>query len=104
MSTEGRFVINWSRAPWRFAEYRSKKKTMSFRKASNNLRAALLNGYTGAKEYKECQKVNDKGYIIERQFKMPARVFKSLFPDVQCTDDCSEQQTSRSAFEVCRYK
>ncbi|XP_068728190.1 uncharacterized protein [Montipora capricornis] len=83
----GRYVLNWSRALDRYADYKARKnphfksKNLSRRKASNGLRSALLNFYKkeGAKEYKEFKKVNDKDEVVERQFQMPPRVFESLF-------------------------
>ena len=91
----GSFAINWLRAPMRYhADFKSRNDNISSRKAGNTLRSALLNFYEkeGAKEYKECKKLNDKGKIIERQFQMPPRIFELLFGSV--ADDGSEQGTS----------
>lgn len=110
VNKEGRYVINWSRALDCYTKYKSKKnpqfknKKICRRKASNGLRAALLNFYKkeGAKEYKESKKVNDKDEVVERQFQMPPRVFESLFGEVQRTDDSEqeEQETSSLVSEV----
>ena len=106
---KGRYVINWSRALTCYHDYKSKRnpqyksKNINRRKASNGLRAALLNFYKteGAKEYKDRKKVNEKGEVVERQFQMPPRVFESLFgSNVQLSDDSSEQETSSIASEV----
>ncbi len=87
----------------RYADYKSKDKNISKRKASNNLRSALLNFYEkeGAKEYKEGQKKNKKGEIIERQFQMPPRIFEELFgSDLSPSDDDSQQKTDSIVSEV----
>ena len=108
VNKKGRYVINWSRALTCYADYKSRKnpkfrsQKIDRRKESNGLRAALLNFYKddGAKEYKDCRKVNDKCEVIERQFQMPPRVFKSLFgSEIQLTDD-SEHETSSITSEV----
>ncbi|XP_022800846.1 uncharacterized protein LOC111338609 isoform X1 [Stylophora pistillata] len=105
---KGRYVLNWSRTLERYAIYKSKKtphfksKNINRRKASNGLRAALLNIYKkdGAKEYKESKKVNDKDEVIERQFQMPPKVFQSLFGSkVELSDD-SDHETSSTSSEV----
>ena len=78
VNKKGRYVLNWSRTLERYAIYKSKKnpqfksKNINRRKASNGLRAALLNIYKkdGAKEYKESKKVNDKDEVIERQIRL----------------------------------
>ena len=106
---KGRYVINWSRALKCYHDYKSKRnpqyksKNINRRKASNGLRAALLNFYKkeGAKEYKDCKKVNGKDEVVERQFQMPPRVFESLFgSNVQLSDDSSEHVTSSIVSEV----
>ena len=106
---KGRYVINWSRALECYHDYKSKRnpqynsKNIDRRKASNGLRGALLNSYKneGAKEYKDCKKVNEKDEVVERQFQMPPRVFESLFgSDVQLSDDSSEHETSSIVSEV----
>ena len=110
VNQKGRFVIKWSRALDRYADYKSKKnsqfksKKFNRRKASNGLRSALLNFYKkeGAKEYKESKQVNEKDEVVERQFQMPPRVFASLFGGVQQTEKSEEdrQETSSSVSEV----
>ena len=110
---KGRFVINWSRALDRYADYKSKKnpqfkcKKYNRRTASNGLRSALLNFYKkeGAKEYKESKQVNAKDEVVERQFQMPPRVFASLFGEVQLTEKSEQdrQETSSTASEVHLY-
>ena len=99
---KGRYVVNWSRALKCYRDYKSKRnpqyksKNIDRRKASNGLRAALLNFYKedGAKEYKDCKKVNENNEVIERQFQMPRRVFESLFgSDVQLSNGSSEHET-----------
>ncbi|KAJ7383811.1 hypothetical protein OS493_025683 [Desmophyllum pertusum] len=95
VNKEGRYVVNWSRALTSYADYKSKKnpqfknKNISRRKQAMVLRAALLNFYKkdGAKEYKDCKKVNDKDEVIERQFQMPPQ-------------DDSEHETSSIASEA----
>ena len=108
VNKKGRYVLNWSRTLERYAIYKSKKnpqfksKNINRRKASNGLRAALLNIYKkdGAKEYKESKKVNDKDEVIERQFQMPPQVFQSLFGSkVELSDD-SDHETSSTSSEV----
>ena len=108
VNKKGRYVLNWSRTLERYAIYKSKKnpqfksKNINRRKASNGLRAALLNIYKkdGAKEYKESKKINDKDEVIERQFQMPPKVFQSLFGSkVELSDD-SDQKTSSTSSEV----
>ena len=108
VNKKGRYVLNWSRTLERYAIYKSKKnpqfksKSINRRKASNGLRAALLNIYKkdGAKEYKGSKKVNDKEEVIERQFQMPSKVFQSLFGSkVELSDD-SDQKTSSTSSEV----
>ena len=105
---KGRYVLNWSSALKRYALYKSKKnpqfksKNISRRKASNGLRAALLNFYKkdGAKEYKGKRKCNDKNEVIKRQFQMPSKVFQSLFGSkVELSDD-SDHETSSTSSEV----
>ena len=106
---KGRYVINWPRALECHQDYKSKRnrqyksKNINRRKASNGLRAALLNFYKkeGAREYTDCKKVNGKNEVIERQFQMPPRVFESLFgSDVQLSNDSSEHETSSIVSEV----
>ena len=108
VNKKGRYVLNWSRTLERYAIYKSKKnpqfksKNINRRKASNGLRAALLNIYKkdGAKEYKESKKINDKDEVIERQFQMPPKVFQSLFGSkVELSDD-SDHETSSTSSEV----
>ena len=108
VNKKGRYVLNWSRTLERYAIYKSKKnpqfksKNINRRKASNGLRAALLNIYKkdGAKEYKESKKLNNKDEVIERQFQMPSKVFHSLFGSkVELSDD-SDQKTSSTSSEV----
>ncbi|XP_078354175.1 uncharacterized protein LOC144638793 isoform X1 [Oculina patagonica] len=109
VNKKGRYVINWSSALKCYTDYKSRRnpqfkgKNINRRKASNGLRAALLNFYKkeGAKEYKDCKKVNDKDEVIERQFQMPPRVFESMFGSVvQLSDDGSEHETSSISSEV----
>ena len=108
VNKKGRYVLNWSRTLERYAIYKSKKnpqfksKNINRRKASNGLRAALLNIYKkdGAKEYKESKKINDKDEVIERQFQMPPKVFQSLFGSkVELSDD-SDHETCSTSSEV----
>ena len=108
VNKKGRYVLNWSSTLERYAIYKSKKnpqfksKNINRRKASNGLRAALLNIYKkdGAKEYKESKKINDKDEVIERQFQMPPKVFQSLFGSkVELSDD-SDHETSSTSSEV----
>ena len=108
VNKKGRYVLNWSRTLERYAIYKSKKnpqfksKNINRRKASNGLRAALLNIYKkdGAKEYKESKKINDKDEVIERQFQMPPQVFQSLFGSkVELSDD-RDHETSSTSSEV----
>ena len=108
VNSEGRFAVNWPRALECYEEYKSSKnpaktksRNINKRKASNGLRAALLNFYKkeGAKEFNECKKFNEKNEVIERQFQMPPRVFKTLFEDSQFTED-SEQDSSSLMSEV----
>ena len=98
----GHFAIDWSQAPMLYhSEFRKRTDNISSRKASNNLRSALLNEKKGAKEYPQYQKRNEKGKIIERQFQMPPEKLKSLFGiDMLFTDDGIEQETASVASEV----
>ncbi|XP_078354261.1 uncharacterized protein LOC144638846 [Oculina patagonica] len=100
VDNQGRFGINWKTSPERYADYKSKDKNISKRKASNTLRSALLNFYEkeGAKEFRDGQKKNEKGEIIERQFQMPPRIFEELFG----SDDGTEQETESIELEVCK--
>ncbi|XP_078354245.1 uncharacterized protein LOC144638836 isoform X1 [Oculina patagonica] len=102
----GRFAINWASAPMHYhTDFKSRTDNISDKKASNNLRSALLNSYEkeGAKEYKESHKKNEKGEIIERQFQMPPRILKSLFgSEVSLTDYDSKQETDNISSEVCK--
>ena len=109
VNKEGRYVINWSRALKCYHDYKSKRnpqyksKNISRRKASNGLRAALLNFYKkeGEKEYNDGKRVNENNEVVERQFQMPPRVFESLFgSNVQLSDDGSEHETSSIISEV----
>lgn len=109
VDNKGRYVINWSRALKCYNDYKSKRnpqyksKNISRRKASNGLRAALLNFYKkeGAKEYDDGKRVNKNNEVVERQFQMPPRVFESLFgSNVQLSDDGSEHETSSIISEV----
>ena len=106
---KGRYVINWSRALKCYHDYKSKRnpqyksKNISRRKASNGLRAALLNFYKkeGAKEYNDGKRVNENNEVVERQFQMPTKLFKLLFgSDAQLSDDSSEYETSSVVSEV----
>ena len=108
VNKKGRYVLNWSIALKHYAIYKSKKnpqfksKNINRRKASNSLRAALLNIYKkdGAKEYKGSRKRDNKDKIIKRQFQMPSKVFQSLFGSkVELSDD-SDQKTSSTSSEV----
>ena len=108
LKKKGRYVLNWSSALKRYAIYKSNKnplfksKKINRKKASNSLRAAMLNIYKkdGAKEYKKKRKFNDKGEVIKRQFQMPSKVFQSLFGSkVELSDD-SDQKTSSTSSEV----
>ena len=100
VNKEGRYVVNWSRALDCFTDYKTKKnpqfksKAVSRRKNSNGFRSALLNYYSkeGAKEYKDAKKVNENDEVVERQFQMPPRLFKSMFRDVgpTVTEDSDE--------------
>ena len=108
VNKKGRYVLNWSRTLERYAIYKSKKnpqfksKNINRRKASNGLRAALLNIYKkdGAKEYKESKKINDKDEVIERQFQMPPKVFQSLFGSKLELSDDSDHETRSTSSEV----
>ena len=109
VNNKGRYLINWPRALECYVSYKSKRnpqykgKNINRRKASNGLRAGLLNFYKkeGATEYRDCRKLNKKDEVVERQFQMPSRVFESLFgSDVQLPDDSSEHETSSIASEV----
>ena len=109
VDNKGRYAINWSRALKCYHDYKSKRnpqynsKNITRRKASNGLRAALLNSYKkeGAKEYKDCKKVNENDEVVERQFQMPHRVFESLFgSDVQLSNDSSEYEPCSTISEV----
>ena len=100
VNKKGRFVVNWSRALDCFTDYKAKKnpqfksKAVSRRKISNGFRSALLNYYKkeGAKEYKDAKKVNENDEVVERQFQMPPRLFKSMFREAAptITEDSEE--------------
>ena len=99
VNNSGRYVLDWSRALDRYADYEAKKNPL-FKstnqgrgKASKRLRKALLNVHKkdGAKEYMESKKVNEKGQVVERQLQMPPRVFESLFRNAELSDSGQEQ-------------
>lgn len=102
LDREGNYVINWSRALDRYTDYKARKnphlqrKNLTRRENSNGLRSALLNCYKddGAVEYLQLKKVNKKGEVVERQFRMPDRVFESLFArtDLSKLLNSSEEQ------------
>ncbi|XP_068726166.1 uncharacterized protein [Montipora capricornis] len=95
----GRYGLNWCRALDCYADYKARKKpqfkskNLTRQKLSNHLRSALLNFYKkdGAKEYMESKKVNNKNEVVERQFQMPSKLFKSFFGSTVPSDE-SEQQ------------
>lgn len=100
VNNSGRYIVrDWSRALDCYADYKAKKNPLFKRtnqsrgKASNRLRAALLNAYKedGAKEYMESKKVNEKNQVVERQFQMPSSVFESLFRNTELSDSGEEQ-------------
>ena len=108
LEKKGHYVLNWSSALERYAIYKSKKnplfksKNINRKKASNGLRAALLNIYKkdGAKEYKGRKTRNENEEVIKRQFQMPPKVFQSLFGSkVELSDD-GDQKTSSTSSEV----
>ena len=114
VNKKGRYVVNWSKALDRFTDYKAKKnlqfksKVVSRRKISNGFRSALLNYYKkeGAREYKYAKKVNENDEVVERQFQMPPRLFKSMFRDVESTltegseEDDQEDPSSLVSSEV----
>ena len=88
VNQEGRFRIKWEIAVERYIEYRAKKNpkfdlSIDRRKASNSFREALLlrhgDDTDRAKEYEERRKLGEKNKIVEREFRMPSKVFHSLF-------------------------
>ncbi|XP_068676592.1 uncharacterized protein [Montipora foliosa] len=99
VNRRGRYGLNWCRALDCYADYKARKKpqfkskNLTRQKLSNHLRSALLNFYKkdGAKEYMESKKVNNKNEVIERQFQMPSKLFKSFFGSTVPSDE-SEQQ------------
>lgn len=108
----GRYVLNWVRALNCYADY-SRKKNPDFnstdrsrRKASNNLRTALLSKTykkDGAKEYRESAKRNEEGEIVERQFQMPRKVYEFFFGNAELSgssEEQDEQERGRHLSEV----
>lgn len=93
----GRIAINWLKATERYAsDYKPRNKS---RNPSNNLRSALLHKRykdDGAKEYKESQKKDEGGNIVERQFQLPANIFKSLFG----SNDGRQEETGGTSSKV----
>ncbi|XP_022800837.1 uncharacterized protein LOC111338602, partial [Stylophora pistillata] len=88
INKEGRFLIKWDNAVELYIHYRAKKNprfdtNIDRRKASNSFREALLHRYSddadGAKEYEESRKFSGNNKVVERQFQMPLKVFRSLF-------------------------
>ena len=95
----GCYVPNWSTALDRYTDYKAKKhrqlerKNLTKGQTINSLRSALLSFYKkeGAQEYHESRKVNVEGQVVERQFQMPSRVFKSLSRNAELSDSGEEQ-------------
>ena len=100
VNNSGRYVVNWDRALEYYEAYRRKKDPdftitdHSRRKLSNSLRSSLLSSSyvkDGAKEYCESRKLNNDDEVVERQFQMPHKVFKSLFENAEPSDSSEEQ-------------
>ena len=59
-----------------------------------------------SKEYKDAKKVNENDEVVERQFQMPPRLFRSMFRDVGSTvtedseEDDQEDPSSLVSSEV----
>lgn len=96
----GHYLVNWVRALECYADYKRKKnpdfnsRDQSRQKLSNSLRSALLsNSYMkdGAKEYSNLRIRNDDNEVVERQFQMPHKVFKSLFGNAELSHSSEEQ-------------
>ncbi|XP_015780500.1 PREDICTED: uncharacterized protein LOC107358408 [Acropora digitifera] len=97
VNDSGRYWVDWDRALEFYEAYRRKKNpyiNLSRRQLSNDLRSALLSSSykkDGAKEYHESKKRNNDDEVVERQFQMPHKVFKSLFGNAECSDISEEQ-------------
>lgn len=97
VNNSGRYVVNWDRALEYYEAYRRKKDpdfNGSRRRLSNDLRSALLSSSykkDGAKEYRESRKRSNDDEVVERQFQMPHKVFKSLFGNTESSDSSEAQ-------------
>ena len=97
VNNSGRYVVNWDRALEYYEAYRRKKDpdfNRPRRRLSNDLRSALLSSSykkDGAKEYRESRKRRNDDEVVERQFQMPHKVFKSLFGNTESSDSSEAQ-------------
>ena len=97
VNNSGHYLVNWDRALEYYEAYRRKKDpnfNVPRRRLSNDLRSALLSSSymkDGAKEYRESRKRNNDDEVVERQFQMPHKVFKSLFGNAESSDSSEEQ-------------
>ena len=97
VNNSGRYLVNWVKALEYYEAYRRKKNpyfNVSRRQLSNHLRSALLtSSYVkdGAIEYRESRKCDNDDEVVERQFQMPHKVFKSLFGNAEPSDSTEEK-------------
>ncbi|XP_015780503.1 PREDICTED: uncharacterized protein LOC107358410 [Acropora digitifera] len=101
VNNSGRYLVNWVKALEYHEAYRRKKNpyiNLSRRQLSNDLRSALLsssNKKDGAKEYVKSRKRNNDDEVVERQFQIPHKVFKSLFGNAEPSDSSEEEDKQR---------
>ena len=97
VNNSGRYLVDWVKALEYYKAYRQKRDpdfNLLRRKLSNHLRTALLSSSykkDGAKEYPSSKRVNNVQEVVERQFQMPCKVFKSLFGNAESSDISEEQ-------------
>ena len=101
VNDSGRYRVNWVRALDLYADYKRKKDPHfnltdhSRRALSNSLKTALLSkSYKrdGADEYTDSKKYNSNGIVVERQFQMPHKVFKSFFGNAEPSDSSTSEE------------
>lgn len=102
VNNSGRYLVDWVKALEYYKACRQKRDpdfNLPRRKLSNHLRTALLSSSyekDGAKEYPSSKRVNNVQEVVERQFQMPCKVFKSLFGNAE-SSDISEEQDEQGA-------
>lgn len=105
----GCYLVNWERALECYADYKRKKNPdlnsggQSRQTLSNGLRSALLSkSYLkdGAIEYRNLRKCNDDNKVVQRQFQMPHKMFRSLFGNAELSDSSEEQDGKKERKKV----